>query len=140
MFAGRAERNRARDSVSVIILRCWMRGVSQLFLETIAVMDGARVIVARSGTACRAPTEETATAKRTVSCSAPNINDPAALLRRRRLKPTLLRQGADPDALGGWFAEVDAGWAMAGDGEGHGLIVFALMDAEAGAGSQAEVH
>jgi len=33
MFAGRAERNRGCDSVSVIILRCPTRGVSQLFLE-----------------------------------------------------------------------------------------------------------
>ncbi len=52
MFAGRAERNRVFcDSVSVIILRCLMRGVSQLFMEIIAVVDGARVIVARSATA-----------------------------------------------------------------------------------------
>ncbi len=65
----------------------------------------------------------------------------AAALRWRRpvgrqAEATLLelRQAADPDALGGWFAEVDARGAVAGDGEGHGFVVFALMDAEAGAG------
>ena len=40
MFAGRAEKNRGCDSVSVIILRCPMRGVSQLFLEITAVVGG----------------------------------------------------------------------------------------------------
>ena len=46
-----------------------MRGMSQLFLDIVAVVDGVRVFVARSGTAlARAPTEETASAKRTVSC------------------------------------------------------------------------
>src|ERR1700751_2197862 len=40
MFAGRAERNRGCDSVSVIILRCPMWGVSQLFLEIPPVVDG----------------------------------------------------------------------------------------------------
>ena len=40
MFAGQAERNRDCDSVSVIILRCPMRGVSQLFLEITPVVDG----------------------------------------------------------------------------------------------------
>jgi len=39
------------------------------------VADGAVVIVARSGTACRAPTEETATAKGTMPRRAPSIGD-----------------------------------------------------------------
>ena len=32
---------------------------------------------------------------------------------------------ADPDALGGWFAQVDAGGTTA-DGYRHGLVVLAL--------------
>jgi len=35
---------------------------------------------------------------------------------------------------------VDAWGAVAGDGKGHRFVVFALMDAEAGAGPEAEVH
>ena len=42
MFAGRAERNRGSDSVSVIILRCLVWGVSQLFLDVIAFYDRRR--------------------------------------------------------------------------------------------------
>ena len=50
-----------------------------------------------------------------------------------------LGERADPDALGGLFAQMDARGAMAGDGERHGLVVFALMDAQARAGTQIEV-
>jgi len=112
------------------------------FLELVAVADGAVVIVARSGTACRALLKNLQLRKERCRVVRRALATFAAVLRWRRLKPTLfkLRQAADPDAFGGGFAEVDAGWAVSGDGEGHSFVVFALMDAEAGAGSEAEVH
>ena len=51
-----------------------------------------------------------------------------------------LRQAVDPDAFCGGFAQVDAWGAVTGDGKGHRFVVVALMDAEAGAGPEAEVH
>ena len=48
-----------------------------------------------------------------------------------------LREPADPDAFGGGFAEVDTSGA-AGDRDGHGFVIFALMDADVGAGAELE--
>jgi hypothetical protein len=42
----------------------------------------------------------------------------------------LLYEGADPDAFGGGFAEMNAA-GISRDGERHGLVVFALVDAQA---------
>src|SRR5271155_1371403 len=56
--------------------------------------------------------------------------------RRNGLGKTL-RDAADPEALGGWFAQVDASGTMA-DGYGHGLVVLALVDAQPGAGAKLE--
>lgn len=47
-------------------------------------------------------------------------------------------EAADPDALGGGFAEMDAAGA-AGDGKRHGLVVLAAMDAQARAGAKMKV-
>ena len=44
---------------------------------------------------------------------------------------------ANPQALGGWFAQVDAG-GMTADGYGHGLVILALVDAKAGAWTKLE--
>ncbi len=44
---------------------------------------------------------------------------------------------ADPDALGGWFTQVDAGGTTA-NGYRHGLVILALVDAEAGAWTKLE--
>src|SRR5271156_3977821 len=48
-----------------------------------------------------------------------------------------LRDAADPESLGGWFAQVDARGATA-DRNGHGLVVLALVDAQARAGAKLE--
>jgi hypothetical protein len=56
---------------------------------------------------------------------------------RKAKRPALGGEAADPYAFGGGFAEVDAGGA-AGDGDGHGLVIFALMDADVGAGAELE--
>jgi len=53
-------------------------------------MDGARLLVARSGTACRAPIGEKARTKNVVAV-APSICGCAMCYLRRRLKPTLLK-------------------------------------------------
>ena len=52
-------------------------------------MDGVPLLVARSGTACRAPTGETATAKNVVAVAA-SIAAAAVCYLWRRLKPALL--------------------------------------------------
>src|SRR4029077_9128520 len=51
-----------------------------------------------------------------------------------------LIEPADPDAFGGGFAEMDARRALTGDRESHRLIIFALMDPQARAWPEAEVH
>jgi hypothetical protein len=71
------------------------------------VWCGAIVLLARAGTACRAPTEETATAKGTMSRGAPSIGD----LRRAaawgtgpsvlRVNPSFLRAGRNACATKG---------------------------------------
>lgn len=48
-----------------------------------------------------------------------------------------LRELADPDAFCGGFAEVNTSGA-AGDRDGHGFVIFALMDADVGAGAELE--
>jgi hypothetical protein len=60
-------------------------------LHSAQCVAGSGARVARSGTACRAPTEETATAKRTMWRCVASIANRAVALRWRRLKPTLLK-------------------------------------------------
>ena len=70
---------------------------SQLHSAQCVAGSGARV--ARSGTACRAPTEETATAKRTMWRCVARIANRAVALRWRRLRPTLLKGNGTAGAI-----------------------------------------
>ena len=65
-------------------------------------MDGVPLLVARSGTACRAPTGETATAKNVVAVAA-SIAAAAVCYLWRRLKPTLLESHRINSPRGAWF-------------------------------------
>src|ERR1700731_4129336 len=57
----------------------------------------------------------------------------------RTLQVRLRGQAAHPDSLRGGLANVNALRAAACHGEGHGLIVLALVDGDARAGAQIEV-